>query len=269
MPEKESGTPMATNGYQVTRFNALQHGVLSRYSVLPWEDKNEYEALLAALVAEHMPQGATEEHLVEEIAGIIWRKQRLRLAEVAAQRQGLRSALARFSRTEGAGLPYIFEINVFERVINAMEAKEQKTVKDIVETERDETKTIQILNRLRTDRNDAYEAAVAALPEEARELWETMVTPDPAIPTEGHVLFTADAIGLRQFLEDEILPWFAARRKNLASRLLAREQALGEAMNPDTLERLARYEAHLDRKLERMLAMLLKLKELRRPANAD
>jgi hypothetical protein len=31
----------------------------------------------------------------------------------------------------------------------------------------------------------------------------------------------------------------------------------------DKLERLGRYEVHLDRKLERMLAMLFRLKELR------
>jgi hypothetical protein len=37
---------------------------------------------------------------------------------------------------------------------------------------------------------------------------------------------------------------------------LIREQAFGEALDPDKLERLGRYEVHLDRKLERMLAML-------------
>ena len=36
------------------------------------------------------PQGATEEHFVEEIAGIVWRKRRLRLAEAAAHRRGAR-----------------------------------------------------------------------------------------------------------------------------------------------------------------------------------
>lgn len=56
------------------RFNAMRHGLLSRYAVLPWEDRAEYQALLDALVAEHAPQGPTEEHLVEELAGIIWRK---------------------------------------------------------------------------------------------------------------------------------------------------------------------------------------------------
>ena len=43
------------------------------------------------------------------------------------------------------------------------------------------------------------------------------------------------------------------------------DQGDGEALEPDKFERLGRYEVHLDRKLERMLAMLLHLKDLRRP----
>ncbi len=74
---------------------------------------------------------------------------------------------------------------------------------------------------------------------------------------------TTDAEGLRRFLESEVLPWFDSRRVELANRPLIREQAFGEALDPDKLERLSRYEVHLDRKLERMLAMLLRLKELR------
>jgi hypothetical protein len=49
----------------------------------------------------------------------------------------------------------------------------------------------------------------------------------------------------------------------LANRPLIREQAFGEALDPDKLERLGRYEVHLDRKLERTLAMLLRLRDLR------
>ncbi len=46
--------------------------------------------------------------------------------------------------------------------------------------------------------------------------------------------------------------------------LTIREHALGEAMTAGAFESVARYEVHLDRKLERTLAMLLKLKDLRR-----
>jgi hypothetical protein len=52
------------DGYGASRFNALRHGVLSVHTVLPWEDKAEYEALLNALVEEYAPHGPTEEHLV-------------------------------------------------------------------------------------------------------------------------------------------------------------------------------------------------------------
>lgn len=79
--------------YQGSRLNALQHGILSKYTVLRWENAEEYHTLLDALITEHQPQGPTEEHLVEEIAGIIWRKRRLRLGEKAAYAHALDSAI--------------------------------------------------------------------------------------------------------------------------------------------------------------------------------
>ena len=79
-----------TGNYEFTRFNALRHGVLSQHAVLPWEDGEEYRALFEALVAEHKPVGPTEEHLLEELAGVIWRKRRLRLGEAAAYHRALK-----------------------------------------------------------------------------------------------------------------------------------------------------------------------------------
>ena len=90
MNETKSILPVKIGGAEITRFNALRHGVLSRYTVLPWEDAAEYRDLVASPVAEHAPHGPTEEHLVEELAGILWRKRRLRLAEAAAQGTGLK-----------------------------------------------------------------------------------------------------------------------------------------------------------------------------------
>ena len=72
--------PEPNGGYEGSRFNAVRHGVLSELTVLPWEDEAEYAKLLEALVEEYRPRGPTEDHLVEEIAGVIWRKRRLRLA---------------------------------------------------------------------------------------------------------------------------------------------------------------------------------------------
>jgi hypothetical protein len=63
MTARPASLPSKTEGYEVTRFNALKHGVLSHDTVLPWENESEYDALLDALIAEHQPQGPTDEHL--------------------------------------------------------------------------------------------------------------------------------------------------------------------------------------------------------------
>jgi hypothetical protein len=261
--------PAETSGTDITRFNALRHGVLSRYTVLPWEHADEYQAIVTALVAEHAPQGPTEEHLVEEIAGIMWRKRRLRLAEAAAHRRGLDGTLALYRETVKAALVHLDTTGQSERVIDAIRASAADTEDDMADVAADEAMTRRALELLGSKRNDAYEAAVAALRDDTQGWWEDVLARDPGELGEGEEPATADAEGLRRFLEAEVLPWFENRRKELANRPLIREQAFGEALDADKLERLGRYEVHLDRKLERMLAMLLRLKELRRPAEPD
>src|SRR5271167_3441762 len=60
MSDRKSAKRAETGGTEITRFNALRHGLLSRYTVLPWENAAEYHALVAALVAEHAPQGRSK-----------------------------------------------------------------------------------------------------------------------------------------------------------------------------------------------------------------
>jgi hypothetical protein len=85
----------------------------------------------------------------------------------------------------------------------------------------------------------------------------------PEESEEGEAPLVPDPEGLRRFIEEHVLPWFETRRKELSNRPLIREQAFGEALDPDKLDRLGRYEVHLDRKFERTLSMLLRLKDLR------
>ena len=266
MTEILSIMPSSGGGYEMARFNALRHGVLSRYTVLPWEDAEEYRALVAALAAEHAPQGPTEEHLVEELAGILWRKRRLRLAEAAAQRHGLEATFAPWRNTVKVALVHLGAIGQRERVVDAIRATQADTEEDIADLDEDEAMTRRVLDLLGSGRNDAYEAALAALREDTRQWWEDQLTGGPETLDGDREPYPADSAGLRGFLEGEILPRLATRRKELANRQLIREQALGEALDPAKLEQLGRYEVHLDRKLERMLAMLLRLKELRRTA---
>ena len=151
-----------------------------------------------------------------------------------------------------------------ERVVDAIRATVADTDEDITEMETDEAMTRRALNLLGSKRNDAYEAALEALREDTQSWWADTLAGDPDELGEGEEPATADVEGLRHFLEGEVLPWFENRKKELANRPLIREQAFGEALDPEKLERLGRYEVHLDRKLERMLTMLLRLKDLRR-----
>ena len=128
--------------YQATRFNALRHGVLSRYTVLPWEDEAEYRTLLEALVAEHAPEGPTEEHLVEELAGIIWRKRRLRLAEAAVYREKLRHDATAYNEPEriaGAALmPVAGKAEAKASIPQALSATPADTARDLRDAKRAE-----------------------------------------------------------------------------------------------------------------------------------
>jgi hypothetical protein len=243
-------------GYEVTRFNALRHGVLSRYTVLPWEDADEYQALVAALVAQHSPQGPTEEHLVEELVGILWRKRRLRLAEAAAFRRGLTKVASPDQQTIQAALVHLdVEKHTADDTANALSALNE-----------DQAILTRALDLLQAGKARAYDKALSALHEEMQERWAELSTPKPqfGLLDLGNVeaRYTADAEGLLKFLQEQVIR-YGIRRQELQNRALIRDQAFGEALDPDHLEGLARYEVHLDRKMERMLAMLIRLQEFR------
>ena len=151
------------DNYQAVAMNAVKHGILSRLVVLPHEDETEFAELLAALVEDHQPAGMTEQHLVEELAGIIWRKRRALIAEGA--------------------------------IIN-------------------------------------------------RSLADSLSDPFDDVPVTGLLSV------IKERLSSEL---------HLATRV----QTLGESIQARPLENIGRYETHLDRKFERTLAMLLKVRELR------
>ena len=195
----------------------------------------------------------------------MWRKRRLRMAEAAAHRRGLSGTLASYRQTVKMALVDLDATGQVERVVDAIRATANNTAEDIAEMDEDEAMTSRALDLLGSSRNVAYEAALAALREDTRQWWEDVLARHPD-ELEGAARYAADTAGLRRFLEGEILPWFATRRKELVNRPLIREQAFGESLDPDKLEPLGRDQVHLDRKLERMLSMLLRLKELRRTA---
>jgi hypothetical protein len=246
-----------TGGCEVTRFNALQHGLLSRYTVLPWENEDEYRALLDALVTEHKPRGPTEEHLVEELAGVIWRKRRLRLAEGALCRQRLKIAPSK--ETKDAALAHL----------DLFEERPDSAAKQLTDLAQNQTTIESALQLLRAGKARSYDKALGNLREEMREQWHELTRSKPIELLDfSQPSFSQDSEGLLQFLEGRLSRCDASRRE-LENQPLIREQVVGEALDLDRLDALFRYEVQLDRKLERMLTMLIRLQDLRRASAAN
>jgi hypothetical protein len=274
--------PAEPRGYERSRLNAVRHGILSQHLVLSWEDRSEYDDLLESLVAEHRPNGPTEQHLVEELAGLMWRKQRLIMAEASAHRAGLHHALEKnprgCERVVVRALVHLDGSEPTEDAAAAIRATPEDTEAELRDLAEDEAMTDRALAILRKDTAAAYDRALAALHKDTREAWAEMLDEQSEDPeafygdSDNGTLdksYRSDAPSLRCFLENDIMSWYARRRRELENRNLIRAQAFGEALDLNYLEKLARYEVHLDRKLERILGMLLKLQDLRRTITPD
>ncbi|MGA2324643.1 MAG: hypothetical protein ABSH05_00005 [Bryobacteraceae bacterium] len=74
---RHSTGPKTPEGKARSSANAIRHGLLARQIVLPIEDRAQYLELLAALEAEHQPEGPLETYLVHQMASAQWRLQRL------------------------------------------------------------------------------------------------------------------------------------------------------------------------------------------------
>ncbi|NWG26032.1 MAG: hypothetical protein HXY30_16730 [Pseudorhodoplanes sp.] len=234
MSTPASTPPADTTATALTRFNAIQHGVLSRYTVLPWEDADEYDALVAALVAEHAPQGPTEEHLVEDLAGILWRERRLRLAEAAAHKRGLESTMSPDHRTVAVALVHLVPEDEPEKTSKTIRATASDTERDSRNFAEAEAIARSALGILGSARKSAYKAALAALHEDTMEWWAEVLARKPYELNPDEEPATAATEGLRRFFESDVLPWFEMWQQNFANRPLIREQAFGEALDPDT-----------------------------------
>lgn len=244
------------SSYAAVRFNAMKHGILSRLVVLAHEDYAEFSEMLDALIEEHKPAGITERHLIEELAAIIWRKRRVLLAEGATINRGLKNLVGSDVNSPiPAAAP-------FERGLSSKGTDLQDlmtaTPENIAERQRDAELDLVATRKaaaiIRWGRTNAYEKARRALIPESRYWWDEHVEEES---------FPATAEGLEQFIREHLEPICIRMEKEARHQPAIKAQTLGEGLQANRLVALNRYETHLDRKFERTLAMLLKMKELR------
>lgn len=253
---RDEAAPVARSGnYEPVRFNAMKHGILSRLAVLAHEDHAEFDDLLAALMDEHRPAGMTERHLIEELATIIWRKRRVLLAEGAKINEGLKSAASSSKSVVSSAAP--FQRGMASENTDVRDLLDL-TPADIEENQKDAALDLAATKKaaaiLRKGGPNAYTKARRALIQESRNWW------DDHVEEETH---PATAEGLAAFIRETLEPLCYQIEREARFTPAIKAQTLGEGLRAHLLEKLNRYETHLDRKFERTLAMLLKLKDLR------
>lgn len=90
--------PTTEAGKAISSQNALKTGATSRAAVLPWEDQQEYEALVADTISRCRPHGERELELARLVATTFWRYLRLLRVEAefmaSADEDGTRPDLA-------------------------------------------------------------------------------------------------------------------------------------------------------------------------------
>lgn len=263
-------------GYDASKYNALRHGILSKYTVMHWENRDDYDALLSSLIDEYKPANATEEHLVEELAGIIWRKMRLRYAEMSS----LQTSLSR-----NIGLEFFSsKDSVKEALLSSSDKLRSFDIKQAVLSSEEETikELTRINNKLKCcllseqiiAESDSYNDALLALDEEDQSDWiNNWLGEDEENQTQedqeqfSDEYYKASTEDLLLYIED-LKKRYEKNIYELENRSKVKHQTLGKTFFYDKeLNKYMRYESHLDKKFEKTLAMLIRLQDLRKEHN--
>jgi len=244
----------------------MKNLAVSPNRLLPWEDVDEYETLHAGMLEAYDPQGPMECHLVNELSGCIWRTKRTSIAESALHHKGMHEVIDRtYSKASEHALAYLGPSNSDSSMTTALVATNEDTAAKLVSAQGDRAMTEKARSILNSGRPKAYEKALAALRGDTAVWWLDMTNPEE-YDEEDEVPYDRNADGLQAFLTEEVLPDYDKTERELQNRPAIKVQICAETLNPEKHQALAVYETHLDRKLERTLALLMKVQNTRRQA---
>lgn len=177
------------------------------------------------------------------------------MAEGAQINHGLKSAVRNTESVVSASVPFqggLYSRGIDLRDVVATTPNENSESLHYAELDLNAT---QLANKILFKGGaNAYRKARHALHEDSRELWDEHVK-------EGS--YSANAESLKTWIDEWLLPYCYQAMQEAQNQPAIKAQTLGEGLQVHRFESLTRYETHLDRKFERILAMLIKMKELR------
>jgi hypothetical protein len=281
--------PKTQSGIEAARFNAVRHGLRSLQTVVPGEAPEEWEAHRAAVVDDLKPLGAVELALAEQVAAKLWRLGRVvrHEADIIAIGQARDEILYLhdksnprptrfFPHVHRTGIPNSEDVTSARQAVS--KAEERTVAREV---------GLRVLSNLGQSRDEDR------IPHEDWPVWDALKQDlelgdlaDKVFVGEEdfevrHIRMTLKMKGkeeeIRQSLmahwRDEKIPELrkqVVKAKRALKGVLRRYEAALERLRlsrglPDgvALEKIQRYEAHLERGLHRALGRLQALQEAR------
>jgi hypothetical protein len=243
--------------------------------VLETESRAEYEAVLTGLRETLQPEGALEELSVEKLATIVWRQRRLLLAEGAEirkntefveldqrlrEREEAENLLRLLDPLNNHGLiGGIHNPDVLEHCLGLLAQLREHIKKDGFNLEKDKTILQRIYgdreeNRLRGDFCDSYLILLADSQSSEEER-----------PREGCASPEQCRKNILQGIDEEIRRFKRYREARTSMETVRTQLEKLRHSIPDAtgLDRILRYEAHLDRAWDRTLSQLERQQRMR------
>lgn len=230
-------------------------------ALLPWESQEAFLTLLDGLYAEYQPSGSSETVLVERLCWIIWKRQRIMLAERAAH---LVEVSRHIGGSDGRSLAKraLVASGVEQAAADARDALKTFANDDAEEgayNDReagDIAKAVAILEAGQTQAS--IDAALACLRQDSLDWWANVVA------DEGEADTTEErAARLLSFIIGSLQEQMTDQIQAVEQRPAVRLQVWGQSLDPFRTAKLMALDGELDRQFERTLGMLLKLQNLR------
>ena len=222
-------TLVPNSSYETTRFNALRHGVLSRHTVLPWEDRSEYQTCSAlwwqSMRRMDRPKNTSSRNWLGSSggsAGCGWQRRPCIGRSSVTTRPAIRPQSTWSAQPCCRSQVAPRERPIFRRALVATPAD---TARDLRDVKRDQTMTRNAWNILAAGGPDAYARALAALQEDTRAYWQECLAERPA---DG-MAYAPTVDALRAWIDRHWKEWYEDPIAELENRDAIRDQALGAA----------------------------------------
>jgi hypothetical protein len=204
------------------RPNATKHAIFSHQAIIPGEDPEEFQALRAALDAEWLPTGPTEEEAVATIAYAMWRKRRLqKFLQIRLDQNFLDPNHPSYD--EFCGLT-AFLLALRSGRVETVEAVEERCLKpDMVKS---------LLREFPPENFPSTAAWAQAVIADLERRLQEMLRQDPEIERQGSMILTAatytDEVFAKELMLNERLDAMIDRAVKRLVQTKALKQALGE-----------------------------------------